>query len=226
MYQWHVFLDFEMNPIPRQFKKERNLVRSELIEIGAVKLNAGYELVDRYAAYVRPVYGPITAQITQLTGITDEAVAAAPEFAQALERFSDWIGTEKTRLYSWSMSDWKQLSGECRLKGVELPPGLRHRWMDFQRVYTRLVGLSSQNPLSLKNAIGAAETTFDGQAHRAVQDAENSASLLTLVETGDFAERTRILRESLHPTTGYTISDSAGGSALAALLEKMKAEEG
>lgn len=225
MYQWHVFLDFEMNPIPRQYKKERNLVRAELIEIGAVKLNQDYELVDRYSAYVRPVFGPITSHITQLTGITDEAVAAAPEFAQALERFSDWIGQEKTRLYSWSMSDWRQLAGECRLKEVELPPGLCHRWMDFQRVYTRLVGLSSQNPLSLKNAIGAAETTFDGQAHRAVQDAENSASLLTLVEKGDFAERTRILRESLRPTTGYSISDSAGGSALAALLEKMKAEE-
>ena len=222
MYDFHVFLDFEMNPIPRQFKRERGVVRSEIIEIGAVKLDAAYETIDRYSAFVRPEYAPITSRITQLTGITDETVADAPLLAEALERFGAWIGTAKTRIYSWSESDIRQVVGECRLKGLELPEGLTHRWMDFQRVYTRLVGLSQSNPLSLKNAIGAAETTFDGEAHRAVQDAENSASLLVLVKKGDFKERTRVLRESLRPQTGYSVADSAGGSALAALLEKMK----
>ena len=85
---------------------------------------------------------------------------------------------------------------------------------------------------SMKNALLAAQKTADElvaatqkKCARAVQDAENSASLLTLVEKGDFAERTRILRESLHPTTGYSISDSAGGSALAQLLAKMQSRD-
>lgn len=226
MYQQHIFLDFEMNPIPRQYKKERGTVRAEIIEIGAVRLGPDYQLRDRYSAFVRPVYGSITSHITELTGITDAVVADAPAFAEAMELFGAWIGTEKTRIYSWSMSDWRQLAGECRLKGVDLPRGLCHRWMDFQRIYTRLVGLSSQNPLSLKNAIGSAETVFDGEAHRAVHDAENSASLLTLVQTGDFRARTEVIRASLHPTTGYAISDSAGAGALAQLLERLKGQEG
>ncbi len=224
MYQQHIFLDLEMNPIPRRYEAERRIARAEIIEIGAVKLGPDYQLVDRYSAFVRPIYGGIAAHISSLTGITDDEVAAAPELAEALEKFGQWIGPAKSRIYSWSMSDWRQLDSECQLKQLNMPDGLCHRWMDFQRVYTRLLGLSRQNPLSLKNAIGAVETTFDGRAHRAVQDAENSASLLILVETGDFKARTETIRATLHPTTGYSIADSAGAGALAQLLARMKAE--
>ena len=225
MYRQHIFLDFEMNPIPRSYRSERSLCRAEIIEIGAVRLDEDYTLTDRYSAFVRPTYGPIEPHITELTGITDEAVSAAPSFREALDLFGAWIGTERARIYSWSLSDLRQLRSECQLKEVPLPEGLCHRWMDFQRIYTHLVGLSERNALSLRNAIGAAESNFDGEAHRAVQDAENSASLLILVKKGDFAARTQKLRESLHPTSTTTLADTEAGSALAALLARMKAEE-
>lgn len=95
MYDTHIFLDFEMNPIPRECREARETARSEIVEIGAVKLDREYRLVDRYSCYVKPEYGPIHKRITQLTGITDADVAQAKPFAPAMEDFAAWIGADR-----------------------------------------------------------------------------------------------------------------------------------
>lgn len=197
----HIFLDFEMNPIPRENREAREIVLGEIIQIGAVKLNEDYQLTDRFSLNVKPEYSPVMPHITQLTGIRQEDVENAPFLKEAIGIFTDWIlkgsdtGDGKTRIYAWSNSDWKQFSGECRLKHLEIPKCF-NRWMDFQRVYTRLMGLSRRNPLSLTNALGASSGSFSGSQHSAMVDAENSASLLTLVKDPEaFAERTKVVRQ-------------------------------
>lgn len=211
----HVFLDFEMNPIPKKNKEAREIVRSEIIEIGAVKLDEQYQQVGRYSCYVRPEYGEIARNITLLTGITQADVQDAPPLSQALEDFLGWIGPGKVRVYSWSDSDRSQLLRECTLKGLypdRLPAPFR-RWMDFQRVYTRLMGLSRHSNLSLRNAMGAVDQDFSGDQHRAVDDAENSASLLTLVKDPQaFQERVRLVQSFFgeQPDQGTTLGDLFG----------------
>ncbi len=215
----HVFLDFEMNPIPKKNTQARAIVYSEIIEIGAVKLDENYQIIDRYSEYVRPELNTIMANITKLTGITDKDVALAPPFPQALEAFAQWIGTNPVRVYSWSGSDKKQLVGECKLKGLELPAQFR-RWMDFQRVYTRLVGLSRRSRLSLTNAMGSIEQDLVGAQHRAVDDAENSASLLMLVKDPEaFRERTRIITQLMSPKSQATTLGDLFADTFAKLRE-------
>lgn len=217
----HIFLDFEMNPIPRENREAREIVLGEIIQIGAVKLNEDYQLTDRFSLNVKPEYSPVMPHITALTGIRQEDVDNAPLLKEAIGIFTDWIlkgsdtGDGKIRIYAWSNSDWKQFSGECRLKHLEIPKCF-NRWMDFQRVYTRLLGLSSRNRISLKNAIGGIEVNFAGTQHSAADDAENSAVLLTLVHDKEaFAERTRITRELMNaasapPPPATTLGDLFG----------------
>ncbi|MBR6791045.1 MAG: exonuclease domain-containing protein [Oscillospiraceae bacterium] len=206
----HVFLDFEMNPIPRDNQEARAIALSEIIQIGAVKLNDDYQLVDRFSLNVRPVLNQIQPNITALTGIHQSDVDGAPLLVDALAQFAAWIGDEKTRVYSWSDTDRRQLEKECRLKNLTIPSQFR-RWMDFQRVYTRLMGLSRRSPLSLKNALGASETDFEGSQHSAVADAENSASLLQLVKDKEaFRERTKIVMQVMgkaEEPAGTTLGD-------------------
>lgn len=194
----HIFLDFEMNPIPRKNKEAREVVQSEIIEIGAVKLDENYQQIDRYSCYVRPELNDVTRNITLLTGITNNDVKNAPLLKDALEQFLDWIGDDSVRVYSWSDSDKKQLLSECKLKGLYTDKMAKpfRRWMDFQKIYTRLVGLSRRSGLSLKNAMGTVDQDFSGAEHRAVDDAENSASLLTLVENPEaFQERIKVITQ-------------------------------
>lgn len=196
MYTSHIFIDLEMNPISREFPEEKEACRAEIIEIGAVRLDADYNLTDRFTLFVRPRYSTeLNRHVAKLTGIKLTDLQDAPDFREAIEIFTDWVGTGNIRFYSWSMSDWWQLADEGELKLGELPDiYYESRWVDFQAVFTRLVGLSRANPLSLKNAIIAVEEQFDGAEHRAVNDAENSARLLQIVKSGQFPEKSRKIR--------------------------------
>ena len=62
----------------------------EIIEIGAVLISGG-EVLSRYSAYVHPEK-PIPAEITALTGITNEMVADARSISEVLPEFLDFVG--------------------------------------------------------------------------------------------------------------------------------------
>lgn len=215
----HIFLDFEMNQISRRKNPDIPApLLHEIVEIGAVKLDSDYRQIGKYSAYVRPQQFPIGPACTRITGISDETVAGAKLLPEALEDFLLWIGEEPTRVYAWSDSDKNQLFQECKIKGIwgEKPPKAFRRWIDFQRIYTRLLGLSKRNRISLKNAIGGIEVNFEGSQHSAADDAENSAVLLTLLHDKEaFEERTRITRELMNaasapPPPATTLGDLFG----------------
>ena len=67
-----------MNPIPRENREARAVVLSEIIQIGAVKLDSNYQLTDRFSLNVRPELNQIMPHITNLTGIRQEDVNDAP----------------------------------------------------------------------------------------------------------------------------------------------------
>ena len=65
--------------------------RKEVItEIGAVVLKNG-EIIDTYNAFLNPGK-PMSREVIELTGITDEMVADAPSQEEGLNAFLDWVG--------------------------------------------------------------------------------------------------------------------------------------
>ena len=197
--------------------------RDEIIELGAAAFSAEGE-TDCMDLLLRLSPGrTLPPFITQLTGITDADVAQAKPFAPAMEDFAAWIGAGRGRIYSWSRSDQYQLYDESWLKEAELPWQLNQRWIDFQAVYTRLIGLSRSNPLSLQNALGAAEYRFAGEAHRAVQDAENSASLLILVKEGRLAQQAGVVMQAMRPREEHSFA--LGGEAAEKLRQFLAGRE-
>ncbi len=65
-------------------------VYNTIIELAAVKLHKG-EVVDRFERFSNP-HEPISALITELTGITDDMVRNAPDVSQVLMDFYHFIG--------------------------------------------------------------------------------------------------------------------------------------
>lgn len=198
-YKQHVVIDLEFTPIPKSYKYERSIVKNEIIQIGAVLLDEQYRKISTYSTYVKPQYAyHIKDSVTELTGIEDADVENAPVLEDAMKKLVGWIGDEaRTRIYSWSNTDLYQLEDECYLKGIGFPT-VMGRWMDFQRIYGRLIG--SRHHLSLKNAMASANGQFVGTlAHTALYDAMATAELLILVTSGKFEEQTKELRAALRP---------------------------
>lgn len=175
----HIMIDLEMNKIEKQIQDEKKL-SSELIEIGAVKMDEQFEIVDKYQTYVAPDFGEMNSMIIDLTGITDEMLEGAPRFAQAMDDFAKWIGKEPAQFYSWSMSDIRQFQNESHFKGYRgsIISRMEQNWSDFQQEYSQLLGISKK--VKLNEAVGSADYEFTGDQHTALADAVNTAEILRL----------------------------------------------
>ena len=214
----HIVVDLEMNPIGKEYKEIRRKLNGEIIEIGAVRLSEKFVQEDKFQCYVCPEYGLVKKHITELTGITQEQVSGQRVFAESFKNFVDWIGASETKIYSWSMSDIKQLRKECRLKVPDFDVNwLDMRWVDLQQAFDDRLGL--HNSLALKHALGAMGRRFEGAQHSALADAINTSAVLTLMQDDEkFRETMRPVLEILEPSEG--LSDAIGD--LFPDLEKLK----
>ena len=195
----HVVVDLEMNPVSREFREVRRKLNEEVIEIGAVRLDENFQQEAEFQCYVKPEYGPIKKHITSLTGITQAMVADKKTYAACFQDSVDWVGEEETKIYSWSMSDIKQLRSECRYKLPDFDIGwLNARWVDLQQEFDDRLGL--HNSLALKHALGAMDHKFEGTQHTALADAINTSAILTLMQDdAKFKETMKPVLEILQP---------------------------
>ena len=195
----HVVVDLEMNPVSREFREVRRKLNEEVIEIGAVRLDENFQQEAEFQCYVKPEYGPIKKHITSLTGITQAMVADKKTYAACFQDFVDWGGEDETKIYSWSMSDIKQLRSECRYKLPDFDIGwLNARWVDLQQEFDDRLGL--HNSLALKHALGAMDHKFEGTQHTALADAINTSAILTLMQDdAKFKETMKPVLEILQP---------------------------
>ena len=195
----HVVVDLEMNPVSREFREVRRKLNEEVIEIGAVRLDENFQQEAEFQCYVKPEYGPIKKHITSLTGITQAMVADKKTYAACFQDFVDWVGEEETKIYSWSMSDIKQLRSECRYKLPDFDiDWLNARWVDLQQEFDDRLGL--HNSLALKHALGAMDHKFEGTQHTALADAINTSAILTLMQDdAKFKETMKPVLEILQP---------------------------
>ena len=184
----HIVIDLEMNKIEKQIRGEYKL-SSELIEIGAVRMDHNFEVTDTYQTYVMPDFGKMDERIIELTGITDDTLVGAPRFAEAMDDFAAWIGFAKTKFYSWSLSDIRQFQAESKFKEYsgKIIVKMENNWIDFQEEYSKLLGIEKK--IKLKQAVASADYEFTGAAHTALADAVNTAEILKLSKNPEEFER-------------------------------------
>lgn len=65
-------------------------VYDTIIELAAVKIHDG-EIIDRFESFANP-HHRLSATTINLTGITDDMVENAPEVAEVIRNFHDWVG--------------------------------------------------------------------------------------------------------------------------------------
>jgi 3'-5' exoribonuclease 1 len=153
-------------------------VTQEIIEIGAYRLDRSGQRLGHFHRMVRPVRHPyLSPYCLQLTGITQEEVDRAQRFPDAAIDFLNWLEAPEVEfiLVSWGARDRFFLEQDCRLHDVETD-WLESGYYDLKQIYKEMFRIP--NRLGLNAALRREGLTFEGNPHRALDDAYNLAGLV------------------------------------------------
>lgn len=154
----------------------------EIIEIGASLVSETALEVSCFQSFVKPLLRPrLTPFCCQLTHISQAQVDDALPFAQAWPAFDAWLAPHMDELVgwiSWGDYDRRQLEQQWQAAGLHSPLASRPHHNLKQR-FARARQL--KRPVGLNAALQMSGLQFQGQQHRALQDARNTARLLPAV---------------------------------------------
>lgn len=139
----------------------------EIIEIGAVKIVKG-EVVGTFSTLVKP-YRKISEEITEITGITNEMVADAPEIRSAISEFKDFIDGYDLVGHN-VLFDMKFLDLNLAKIGKSITCKI-YDTLKLSKDYFK--GIKSYKLTELSREFNMEHTN----AHRALSDAETTAKL-------------------------------------------------
>jgi DNA polymerase III epsilon subunit-like protein len=183
-----VVVDLEAT-CPVEDEGANSIVRSSIIEVGAVRLNKrSLEIVDSFSELVRPEEYPITPFITRITGIRPEMVADKETFGEVGNRFLQWYGPRNKSIIAafGAYYDIPLLRKECDRYGLDYTRQIAGGALDLRAVATvwlaeKNLRTSGQNLSSIMKKMGI---EVDGPEHRAVTDARRAAGILQIYHLG------------------------------------------
>jgi inhibitor of KinA sporulation pathway (predicted exonuclease) len=150
---------------------------TEVIEIGAYKLDEFGTVLDVFSKFVQPEVNPILSGFCRkLTSISQENVNRADKFPKVIDQFFDFceVGFEDYVLCAWGPADKRLLTSNCKLHKMDF------YWLDehinIKKQYHRMKGNSVERGLKAVTKVEGFE--FSGIQHRAVSDAQNLAKIV------------------------------------------------
>ena len=174
----YIILDLEWNqPISYHspaYKSVGGKLLFEMIQIGAVKVDERFQVVDSFSQLIQPQhYVRLHPRISRITHITQDDLADAPSFNEAVAAFAQWCGEDYV-LLTWGCDDISVLYQnmtffQCETKLSKI--------YDAQRLFGEVIG-NLKERRGLKAAMEEMQISPDEEAmpfHNAVNDAYYTA---------------------------------------------------
>lgn len=168
----YIILDIEFNG--RKFASDLPM---EVIEIGAVRLDASLNQVDEFSALIKPVYfSKLNAFIKKKTGIPQEDIDEAAGFRKVIADFLTWLGRSKELLLvTWGGEDLKRIVFDTRMHKLDDAYWMAAHYFDLLKGFTRFKKVT--NDVSVEAALMDLNIVAEGTAHRALDDAKMTAEV-------------------------------------------------
>lgn len=179
-FQYFVVIDFEAT-----CDQKRAPYPQEIIEFPSVLVNTVTgQLEASFQTYVRPIYHQLLTDFCkELTGIQQLQVDRGVPLSEALLMHDKWLeekGIKHTNFAVVTWGDWDckvMLESECKFKKIRKPPYF-NRWINLKATFGEIFGGVRCN---LKQAVELAGLVWEGRPHCGLDDARNTARLLTLL---------------------------------------------
>jgi 3'-5' exoribonuclease 1 len=143
---------------------------NEIIEIGAVRLDAEGNETGVFSEFAQPLIHPVISEFCNtLTTITQEDIDGARPLKEVLSDFLEW--SDGHVLVSWGQYDKNQIISDMRRNQITDDRGLLVEHRSIKHLHQRWNRL--QKPLGLGGALHHEGLRFDGVQHRGIDDARN-----------------------------------------------------
>ncbi len=196
----YIIMDLEWN---QPFSKELCLTMAsglkfygEIIEIGAVKLNARFEIVDFFREFVKPkYYKKLHPMVKKITAISRKDLAGGIPFPEAIQAFRRWCGKDST-LMTWGNDDVPVLCDN--LEFFDLDKSWAADWYNLQTIFGLQTGNGTEQK-SLQFAMEYFKIPCELRLHDAFNDAFYTAQVCSHLDltkgVGNYDRFLRLQRE-------------------------------
>lgn len=177
----YIVLDLEWNQSASGKNRELKSLPFEIIEIGAIKLNDEFEIVDEFQNIVRPVIYPQMHYISQeITGFTSSDLKSGGKFPKVFNRFMEWCGEDAFRFCTWGPLDLTELQRNMKHYNLPLFPAPVF-YYDIQEIFS-IFSREESCRRSLEYAVEFFSLKKEEGFHRALSDAYYTAMVMRCME--------------------------------------------
>ena len=174
----YIILDLEWNTV---YHKAENRPINEILQIGAVRLNQNFDIIDTFQVMVRSqLTSKLSGKVVRLTGITNEDMLRGIPLEAAFKAYNEWAEGDTVTM-TWSTSDLYAIidnTAAFRLK-TKFSIG---KYLDLQTYVQnelKVRGIQINNQISLINAASILEIgTDEFELHTARDDSIVAALIL------------------------------------------------
>lgn len=172
-----IVLDLEWNQSPAGKSGEKPGIPFEIIEIGAMKLNANRQIIERFQEYVRPqVYQQMHFKTQELLHISMKELRQARSFREVIRDFLAWCGEDYV-MCTWGAMDLEELQRNIEFYGMENPFPKPLFFYDVQKLFSRAYE-DGHLRRSLEFAVEYLHFQKSLSFHRAIDDTYYTAMVL------------------------------------------------
>lgn len=154
-------------------EKDTRDFENEIIEIGAIKLDENYNIIDVFAKFAKPYDGVILTDFCkELTSITQEQIDNAEPLKDVLVEFYNW--SKDSNLFSWGDYDRKQVIHDVIWQDLYDTIDVEEfssRHTNLKTIFNKKRNLTKG--VGVKKALNMIKEKFDGTPHRGIDDANN-----------------------------------------------------
>ena len=179
----YIVLDLEWNQSPSGKSGENAGLPFEIVEIGAVKLDADRRRIGEYHQYIAPTVYHELHHITQgILKISMKELKKGKTFAVAAVEFFDWCRDGGEYCFvTWGSMDLTELQRNCRFHEIEERFPQPFIYCDLQKMFSICYD-DGKSRLSLEDATAQMEIPQGTMFHSAMNDADYTAQIMAKMD--------------------------------------------
>ena len=184
----YIIFDLECNQGYSGSEYEEPRMPFEIIEIGAVKLDEKFNLIDQYSSIVRPrLYKKLQPHIRAILNYDEKVLRKGRPFDMVCREFLKWCNESKEYIFvTWGSMDLSYLQNNMEYYHMK-PLNTPLKYYNLQQIYADIQG--DELVAKLERAVASLGIESDRPYHSAMNDAYYTGLVLKHLKPKDLEDR-------------------------------------